>query len=60
MDNANFHDRRDFLRLAGLGGVVMASALPGCASFGSAGSATKDFSFVQLSDLHWGYDQSRR
>lgn len=43
-------DRRDFLRLAGAGGVVFASALPGCASV-----ATRDFSFVQLSDIHWGY-----
>ncbi len=44
-------DRRDFLRLAGLGGVVLASALPGCASR----PAQQDFSFVQLSDIHWGY-----
>jgi Calcineurin-like phosphoesterase len=48
-------DRRDFLRLAGFGGVVMASALPGCANLGAPGLGTKDFSFVQLSDLHWGY-----
>ena len=47
-------DRRDFLRLAGLGGAVMASALPGCAHLGSSSSA-RDFSFVQLSDVHWGY-----
>ncbi len=55
MDNANFQDRRDFLRLAGVGGLVMASALPGCADFGSGPSAARDFTFVQLSDLHWGY-----
>lgn len=48
-------DRRDFLRLAGLGGAVMASALPGCAHLGSPASTAKDFSFVQLSDVHWGY-----
>jgi 3',5'-cyclic AMP phosphodiesterase CpdA len=48
-------DRRDFLRLAGLGGAVWASALPGCAQFGSPASPNRDFSFVQLSDVHWGY-----
>ena len=48
-------DRREFLGLAGLGGFVVASALPGCAQFGSTPSAGQDFFFVQLSDLHWGY-----
>ena len=50
----NDFDRRDFLRLAGAGGVVFASALPGCASI-----AAPDFSFVQLSDIHWGYANSK-
>jgi 3',5'-cyclic AMP phosphodiesterase CpdA len=50
-------DRRDFLRLAGLGGVVFASGLPGCASWGEAG-APPDFHFLQLSDLHWGYSNA--
>ncbi|NKI94035.1 metallophosphoesterase [Rhizobacter sp. SG703] len=45
-------NRRDFLRLAGLGGVVFAS---GCA--GTAGrGAVDDFYFVQLSDTHWGFE----
>lgn len=47
-------NRRDFLRLTGLGGVVFASGLAGCASFGMGG--THDFHFVQLSDVHWGFD----
>jgi hypothetical protein len=46
-------DRRDFLKLAGLGGAVMASGLAGCAHLAS--SATDDFYFVQLSDTHWGF-----
>lgn len=46
-------DRRDFLRLAGLGGVVFASGLAGCASYGAA--KQRDFHFVQLSDSHWGF-----
>jgi 3',5'-cyclic AMP phosphodiesterase CpdA len=50
-------DRREFLKLAGLGGVVFASGLPGCASFGTTG-APQDFHFLQLSDVHWGYDNA--
>ncbi len=51
-------DRRDFLKLAGLGGVVYASGLPGCASLGSPG-APSDFHFLQLSDVHWGFNDPR-
>src|SRR5438876_5473628 len=50
-------DRRQFLKLAGLGGVVFASGL-GCASTksGMAYEAAQDeFFFVQLSDTHWGF-----
>ena len=50
-------DRRDFLKMAGLGGIVFASGLPGCANFGAPGGA-KDFHFLQLSDIHWGYDNA--
>jgi hypothetical protein len=46
-------DRRQFLKLAGLGGVVFASGLAGCAGLG--GSKQDDFYFVQLSDTHWGF-----
>jgi len=51
--------RRDFMKVAGLGGVVFASGLPGCASFGRQGSAQSDFFFVQLSDVHWGYSNAK-
>ena len=48
--------RRDFLRLAGVGGgVVFASTLPGCAGLAQG---TGDFHFVQLSDIHWGYNNA--
>src|SRR5258708_17750096 len=47
-------DRRAFLKLAGLGGVVFASGLAGGAKF--AGAAQDDFYFVQLSDTHWGFN----
>jgi hypothetical protein len=44
-------DRRDFLRLAGLGGVVFASGLARAATAAPA----EDFYFAQLTDSHWGY-----
>src|SRR5690349_22425966 len=46
-------DRRDFLKLAGLGGAVFASGLAGCAHMAS--SRSDEFYFVQLSDTHWGF-----
>jgi hypothetical protein len=46
-------DRRDFLKLAGIGGAVFASGLAGCA--GTARSEQDEFYFVQLSDTHWGF-----
>ncbi len=58
MSNIN---KRDFLKLAGLGGVVFASGLggtlAGCAQ-GAAGGAG-DFYFVQLSDTHWGFNGAK-
>ena len=47
-------DRRQFLRLAGMGsvGVVMASALPGMAR----AHGDDEFFFLQLSDTHWGFE----
>ena len=50
-------DRRQLLKLTSVGGgVVFASALQGCASMADGGSsASKDFFFVQLSDVHWGF-----
>jgi len=54
MDSRAF-SRRDFIKLAGLGGVVLVS---GCASTrgGGAMAADEDFYFVQLSDTHWGFE----
>ena len=51
-------NRRDFLKFAGIGGVVFASGL-GWPTRGFGVSANKsemeDFYFVQLSDPHWGF-----
>ena len=51
-------NRRDFLRISGLGGIVFASGL----GFSALGSDSQkkgradDFYFVQLSDTHWGFN----
>jgi hypothetical protein len=45
-------DRRDFLQLAAFGGVVFASGLGPA----KAMAGYDDFHFVQLSDLHWGFE----
>ncbi len=45
-------NRREFMQLAGLGGVVFASGLGHHAN----AAAPDDFYFVQLSDTHWGYE----
>ena len=47
-------NRRDFLKLVGLGGVVFASGLgPWGRALAAAG---QDFFFVQMSDSHWGFE----
>jgi hypothetical protein len=47
-------DRRDFLKLTGMGGLVFVSGLahPGKAASG----AENNFFFVQFSDTHWGFN----
>src|SRR5437762_11041082 len=47
-------NRRNFLKVAGFGGLVFASGLAGCASR-AAKSQADEFYFVQLSDTHWGF-----
>lgn len=51
-------NRRDFLKLAGLGGVVFASGL-GCSAardgMSADSSGAEDFYFAQISDTHWGF-----
>ena len=48
-------DRRDFMKLAGLGGIVFASGLGG-RILGAARPKQEEFYFVQLSDTHIGFD----
>jgi hypothetical protein len=49
-------DRRQFLKLAGLGGVVFASGLGNVTRAAGKEGAADDFHFVQLSDSHWGFE----
>jgi len=53
-------DRREFMRLAGYGGVVFASGLgAACSSYPQASgkpAELDDFYFVQMSDAHWGFE----
>jgi 3',5'-cyclic AMP phosphodiesterase CpdA len=51
-------DRRQFLQLAGVGGAVFVPGLYGAAHAADAtgAAAYEDFYFVQLSDLHWGFE----
>ncbi len=49
-------DRRDFLKLAGIGGVVFVSGMGGLGNLTKrALAAEDDFYFLQLSDTHWGF-----
>jgi len=51
-------NRRDFLKLAGLGGVAFASGFGCSAARGGAMAGVSDnddFYFVQISDTHWGF-----
>jgi Icc-related predicted phosphoesterase len=45
-------DRREFLKLAGLGGLVFVTGVGST----PAEAASNDFYFVQLSDCHWGFE----
>lgn len=57
-DNDGRFDRRDFLKLLGVGGAVFTSGLYGCAGR-AARPATDDFYFVQLTDTHWGFEGAK-
>src|SRR5215470_9482978 len=49
-------DRRDFIKLAGIGGIVFASGLGGNLLARTRRTAEDEFYCVQLSDTHIGFD----
>lgn len=52
-------DRREFLKLAGIGSIVFISGLDGLALAAGKKERRKDFFFIQMSDSHWGFNDSR-
>ncbi|HXX58342.1 MAG TPA: twin-arginine translocation signal domain-containing protein, partial [Thermodesulfovibrionales bacterium] len=52
-------DRREFLKLAGIGGVVFISGIDSFASDQGKKGSQDDFFFVQLSDTHWGFSDAK-
>jgi hypothetical protein len=51
----NAFDRRELLKLMGVGGLVHSAALAGCRPAADASTAPEAFTFLQLSDTHWGF-----
>jgi len=49
-------DRRDFLKLLGIGGAVLVLGQRSSADAADMTAGKDDFFFVQLSDSHWGFD----
>lgn len=52
-------DRRDFLKLVGVGGTVLVSCLGNLAYAVDKKTEQDDFFFVQLSDMHWGFNDPK-
>jgi len=49
-------DRREFMKMLGVGGVIFISSLNGQPGLSLPIRKTQDFFFVQLSDSHWGFE----
>jgi len=49
-------DRRDFLKLLGMGGAVLVLGQRGTTGAAEMSPGKEDFIFVQLSDTHWGFN----
>jgi hypothetical protein len=52
-------ERREFLKLLGIGGVVFVSGLGSLAHADGNKGAQDDFFFLQLSDSHWGFSDPK-
>ena len=52
-------DRRDFLKLLGMGGAVLVLGQRGSADAADMAAGKDDFFFVQLSDTHWGFNDPK-
>lgn len=52
-------DRRDFLKLLGMGGAVLVLGQRGSLNAADMTAGKDDFFFVQLSDTHWGFNDPK-
>ncbi len=52
-------DRRDFLKLIGVGSAVLVLGRQSSAGAADVGAGKEDFMFVQLSDPHWGFNDPK-
>ena len=52
-------DRRDFLKLLGMGSAVLVLGKGGKAGAVDTAAGKDDFMFVQLSDTHWGFSDPK-
>ncbi len=52
-------ERREFLKLMGIGGVVFVSGLGPLAHAAGKKGAKGDFFFIQMSDTHWGFSDPK-
>jgi len=52
-------DRRDFLKLLGMGGAILVLGQRGSADAADMTAGKDDFFFVQLSDTHWGFNDPK-
>lgn len=52
-------DRREFLKLASIGGIVFVSGLDSLAFAAGKSVSQDDFFFIQLSDTHWGFSDPK-
>ncbi len=52
-------DRRDFLKLLGIGGAVVVLGPQGSTGAATATAADGSFFFVQISDTHWGFNDPK-
>src|ERR1700693_5897213 len=52
-------DRRDFLKLLGMGSAVFVMGQGNKADAAEMAMGKEDFMFVQLSDTHWGFSDPK-
>jgi Icc-related predicted phosphoesterase len=52
-------DRRNFLKLLGMGGAVLVLGKRGTADATDMTGGKDDFLFIQLSDMHWGFNDPK-